>query len=404
MKNPLSNGTKNRLIEELQKILYEHPRYREDSGNVQNKFSFETRPQRGIIVNGASADRVRLSADNYVGRLSSFVMQVPVENCRGKSLEWVIENRALLEKYSPRRDVFPSPPGVYFLEVTRMPDVARGVPGQFVLDPVLNVSDEPLITFTSGNVQTGQISREDIYPGSVRLWLDGRRPLLYGNDFTVDFATGEVTFHRATPVGSTVFADYRYRVSRQGPFDFLPEQASFNAIPGAVLAFGDRAELGDKIAVVVGHGRSEVAEVYGGKFEVNLDLLVFSRDPDDREKLSDYVVTSLLERQSTLGYDGFELIDVSPGAEAEEVYDSVLDDYYYDGNVQVGIRVDWEVHLPLPVEIFRSELNSRAAEAGRGYLDGTVPTDLLRAEALRGDLDGIPTFLGRNNVGYERVR
>lgn len=338
-----------------------------------------------------------------MGRLSSFLMQVPVKNCRGHSLEWVMENKALLEKYSPKREVFPTPAGVYLLEIVRMPDVARGVPGQFVLDPVLTVPDEPLITFSSTSGQTGQLSRDNIYPGAVRLWLEGRRPLLLGTDFTVDYATGEVTFLRPTPVGMTVIADYRYKVDRQGPFDFMPETADYRAIPGGILAFGDRAELGDKTAIVVGTGRSEVAEVYGGKFEVSFELLVFSRDPDDREKLHDYVVTSILERQNSMGYDGFELVDVSPGAEAEEVYDQNLDDYYYDGTVSVTYRVDWETYVPLPVEVYRAEVSSKAAELEHGYLDGTVPADLLRAQAMAGDLSGVPTFLGKR-ISYERIR
>ena len=92
MKNFLTNPTKKRVIREIKRILYDHPRYRADSENVQNKFSFDERPQRGVIVNGTSADRVRLSADNYVGRLSSYVMLTNVENFPGTSLEWVREN------------------------------------------------------------------------------------------------------------------------------------------------------------------------------------------------------------------------------------------------------------------------------------------------------------------------
>jgi hypothetical protein len=86
VQNWLTNALKKRVIKELRKILYDHPRYRADSNNVQNKYAFEERPQRGIIVNDASADRVRLSADNYMGRITSFVMQTPVENKPGTTL------------------------------------------------------------------------------------------------------------------------------------------------------------------------------------------------------------------------------------------------------------------------------------------------------------------------------
>lgn len=402
MENWLTSATKKRLVYELRKILYDHPRYRQDSQNVQNKFAFPERPQRGIIVNNASADRVRLSADNYVGCISSFVMQAPVENSPGTTVEWVKENKSLLEQYSPRRDVFPTPPGVYLIEVTEIPDEARDVPGFFVIDPALTVSNEPLITFSSSTDQEAQLSNQDVYPGSVRLWLEGRRPLLYGVDFTVDYATGAVTFLKPTPAGLSIYADYRHRMPRQGPFPFRLDQVEYRAVPGAVIAFGDRAQKCDRIAVVVGESRSDVAFVYGGKFEVSFDLVVFARDPEDRERLSDYVVIKVLERQNALGFEGLELLDVSPGGETEEIYNAEIDDYFYDGSVSVGFRVDWEIYAPLPVEIFRVENTSLQQEQQKGYLDGTVTADLLNARAARGDLLGVPLVMGK--PGYERIR
>ncbi len=404
MENMLTNKTKTRLIWELRQILYSHPKYRKDSDNVQNKFAFpKERPQRGIIVNNASADRVRLSADNYVGRLSSFVMQAPVENHPGTSVEWVVENKSLLERYSARRDIFPSPPGAYVITIQSVPDEGHGVPGQFIIDPYLTASNEELIIFSSPSETEAQVSREGIYPNSMRLWLDGRRPLLAGVDFTVDYASGLITFLKSTPVGSSVMADYRYRLGQQGPYPFNIDQADYRSIPGAILAFGDRAQEGDRLAVVVGETRSDVAEVYGGKFEVGFELIVFARDPEERERMSDYVVAKILERQNQLGYDGLELLDVSPGGETEEVYNQEVDDYYYDGNVSVSYRVDWEVHSPLPVEIFRAEVTSKAEELEKGYLDGTYTADMLNAKAARGELLGVPAIIGRS-PGYERIR
>ena len=74
MINWMTNATKKRIIREIRQILYDHPRYRADYQNVQNKYSFSERPQRGVIINSTSGDRVRLSADNYMGCLSSFCM------------------------------------------------------------------------------------------------------------------------------------------------------------------------------------------------------------------------------------------------------------------------------------------------------------------------------------------
>lgn len=387
----------------IRKILYDHPRYRADSENVQNKFGFEERPQRGVIVQNASADRVRLSADNYMGRLSSFVMQAPVKNFPGTSVEWVKENMKLLEEFSPRRDVFPSPPGVYILEILSVPDEGRGIPGQFVVDPILSVPDEPLIVFSTDADGEAQLTHGDVYPGSLRLWLEGRRPLLNGVDYSVDYNLGLVTFLRPTPVGLTVFADYRYKIERQGPFPFEREATDLTAIPGAIIAFGDRAQKCDQLAIVVSETRTESCEVYGGKFEVNFDMVVFSRDAEDREKMSDFIVVSILERQNSLGFEGLELLDVSPGGESEEIYLPEIDDYFYDGSLALGMRVDWEVYVPLPIEIFRTEITSKGEEQEKGYMDGTATRDLLKVTGDPLDVAGVAIVLGRG-LQYERIR
>lgn len=402
MENWLVNATKKRIIWEVQRILYDHPRYRADSKNVYNKYSFDSREQRGVVVNSASADRVRLSADNYIGRLSSFVMMAPVGNCPMTSLEWVKENLQLLEQYSSTRSVFPSPPGVYVVTVTRLPEDGLNKPGEFVVDPVLTVRNERLITFSSSTHSEAQLMRADIYPGSVRLWLDGRRPLLRGVDFQVDEASGLVTFLRDTPTGSAVYADYRYAIPSQGPYPLQRETTNATAIPGAILAFGDRLQLGDKIAVVVTEDRAEVAEVYGGKFEVNFELLVFSRDSEDREKLSDYLVIKILERQNQLGYDGLELIDIAPGAESEEVYNAETDEHFYEVPVSISMRVDWTINQPLPVEVFRVETTTKESELETGYLDGTSKSDGVRVASNPLEVLGTAVSVGKG-LGYERV-
>lgn len=398
----ITNPTKKRVIRELRKILYDHPRYRGDSENVYNKYSFKSRPQRGIFVNSTSSDRVRLSADNYVGRHSSFCMLTQVENAPNTTIEWVRENSALLEKYSVKRDVFPSPPGVYFIEIQSVPNEPRSVPGFFTVNPVLTVTDEPLIVFSGPGDLEAQLSRDSVHPGSVRLWLEGTRPLLVDVDYSVDYASGAVTFLKVPPTGFTVFADYRYETGMQGPFPFFLEESNETAIPGVVLAFGDRAQECDRMAVVVTQDRTDVADVFGGKFETSFELVVFSRDSEDREKMSDYVVAKILERQNDLGFDGLELLDVSPGGESEEVYNSDEDTYYYESPVALSLRVDWETRISLPTEIFRAETTSKGEEQTSGYLDGTVVSDLLKAGKPL-DLLGVPAVIGRD-IGYERTR
>jgi hypothetical protein len=403
MKNSLTSATKKRIIWELKRILYEHPRYRSDSENVKNKFSFEERPQRGVIVNGTSADRVRLSANNYVARLKSFLVQLPVKNHFGTSLEWVKENQLYLEKVSPTRSIFPSPPGVYLLKITSLPDEPRNIPGTFILEPNLTVTDEPIIQFSTSSDLIGQLSRENVYPGSIQLWIDGKHPLSYGVDYTADYNSGEIIFLKSTPVGSTIFADYRYKIENQGPFQFKAETTNLTAIPGAVLAFGDRVQECDEIEIVVTESRTEVADIYGGKFEVHFDLIVFSRDAEDREKLSDYIVAKILERQNYWGFEGIELIDVAPGGESEEIYNEELDAYYYDGAISLSMRVDWEIYIPLPITSTQVEPISKTEEQNKGFLDGSYIWDQLRVTDDSSQIAGMSIVIGRD-IGYSHVK
>lgn len=402
MINWLTNATKRRVIRELRQILYEHPRYRADSQNVQNKFSFKERWQRAIIVNGTSADRVRLSANNYVGRLTSFVMLTTYGNSPGTTLEWVRENYPLLEQYSPRRDIFPSPPGVYILEIQSLPDIGRSVPGKFIIKPYLTVNGETLLLLSDPAGAEAQLNHFPLYPGSLRLWMNGRRPLLHDVDYSIDYNTGFIIFLKPLPADATVDADYRYTIADQGPYDFEYEKTNLTAIPGAILAFGDRAQDCDKMAIVVTEDRTDVAEIFGGKFEVHFDLNVYARDPEDREKMSDYVIAKVLERQNIWGYEGLELIDISPGGENEEVYNQETDDYYYESAVAMSMRVDWESYVSLPVQIFRIEETSKLEEMTKGYADGSFVLDLLRI----GDpaqIAGMATVIG-HDISYTRVR
>jgi hypothetical protein len=403
--NWLTNATKERVIHELKQILVGHPRYKEDSENVQNKFAFTQRPQRGIIVDNTSADRVKLSADNYMGRLSSFVMLAPVKDCPGTSLEWVRENFTILEDVSPERNVFPTPPGVYIVVIKELPNDARQIPGKFVVDPIITVLNEPLIKFTSSAFQTAQLSYPDVYPGSLRLSLNGRVGLIPGIDYSVNYEgednTTQIEFLQPTPAGDCVYASYRYQIPQQGPFDFYREWADIASVPGAVLAFGDRIQKSDEMAVVVTGNRTETAEVYGGKFEVTFSLVIFARDSIDREKMSDYVVEKFLERQNMLGFEGLELLDINPGGESEEVYNAEIDDYFYESAVSLTLRVDWETWVPLPIVINRLDLTSETQANKIGFLNGNATYDLLQIATELG-ITGVPVKIGKK-LTYERV-
>jgi hypothetical protein len=182
-----------------------------------------------------------------------------------------------------------------------------------------------------------------------------------------------------------VTADYRYPVASIGPVSWAWNEANFTTLPGIVLAFGKRAKIGDKVAIVVYPDRVKVAEAFGGKFEVSFELDVIAMDPIQMEEIADFAVMSIWGvKKAALEFEGIEVVDVSMGGEAEDVYDETADLYYYQGSLSMQLRADWEIHVPVPLTISKVSSN----------LPAGTPSSLFYATA--------PAIAGRN-TNFERI-
>lgn len=397
MKNWLTNATKTRVIGELRKILLSHPLYADSAKDVRNKFSFPERPNRGVIVNSTSADRVKLSSDNYVGRIKSFCMLTWFQNFPGTSIEWVTENKTVLESVDPTRSVFPAHPGVYLIEIKSVPDLAKDIPGEFEVEVIKTVFDEYLLVFGSDNDLFASLSNTGVYEGSLSLWLDGKIKLIEGSDYSFDIDKNEIVFLLPTISGSYVVADYRYSDGIKTAYPFKANESNISAIPGATIAFGERCVVGDKQAVVVTDQRVETADVYGGKFEINFELIAFTRDSEDREKFSDYIVVKFLELQNQLGFEGLELLEITPAGESEESFNDTSDEYWYDSSISLSLRVDWETYSPLPISLSYITLSTPEQEK-IGRMNKDVKTSINAVV----NPEVIPVAIGRE-LTFERL-
>ena len=56
-----------RFIQELRRYWLTHPKFSDLPDNIQGKYSFKDRPQRGIVVKSGGGSHIPLSADNYRG-------------------------------------------------------------------------------------------------------------------------------------------------------------------------------------------------------------------------------------------------------------------------------------------------------------------------------------------------
>lgn len=393
----LTQALKRRLVLELQDSFSKHPIYAKIVPNIQNKYTFTERPQFGIVVKGSSANKIALSADNVVGTVMSHVMLAYV----GESvfpLEWVREDLGCLRKNHGK---MPTPPGVYYLEVLEAPTNPQE-PGLFAMDPLLTVTDEPVLRFESGIEQEAQLQQIPV-PGTLRLWENRRFLYQEGVHYQIDYGTGAIRLlTRATP-GGILVASYRYATASIGPVPFHWNCADFTTLPGVVMAFGKRAQKGDKIAIVVYEDRVEAATAHGGRFEASFDLDVITRDANQMEEITDLTWMYLWgQKRGLLSTEGIELTDVSIGGDTEEVYDETGDDFYYNASVSVQVQADWEIHVPLPLTISRVTATTPSSDRAASALDQTI------SSTIHGDVKSnlffstVPTIVGRNN-NFERI-
>jgi len=335
----LTSALKRRFIMELRNFWQQHPRYRDLPENIQGKYSFKERPQHGIIVKTGSANRVDLSADNYLGVVKSYVSLAKVKNYPGQALEWVREDSVAIQQNGGQ---FPSPPGVYFIDLTE--------DDQYYVDQLLDIYREAVML---SDATTGMLANPPLR-GTLRLYeMPSGYQLVEGENYTLSVdaqgaPTGEIQLLQALTGGRTLVADYRTVGTTTGPHLLVPERANNQVIPGVVLAFGRRNEKGDRLAVVVENIRRPAALEYGGKWELTLDFDVMARDVYAQQEIADQTVVFLYGvLRSYLSSEGIEITDVTLGGESEEPYDENGDDYFYTSSFSMTVQTDWSIHVPL---------------------------------------------------------
>ena len=230
---------------------------------------------------------------------------------------------------------------------------------QFQIETFYVIEEELVIERTDGTETTAQLAHgvgsevidfetDDLYVGYVgsemRLY-DLRR----GDDYTVDYNTGVVSFLLPLDKNYSIYANYRYKIDGAiaGPFTFETFQENSEAIPGVILSIGRRAKAGDKQIIVVSREREQQARIYGGHWEMSLELAVISKDPSQMEQMTDHIVSTLWgERKNILEYEGITLNSVEPTGESEEMHVETTGDLYYESSVSISVQSEWQSFIP----------------------------------------------------------
>ena len=330
----LTREVKRLLINEIRDFWATHPRYQNLVDNIQGKYSFKDRPQQAIVVKTGSASKVQFSPDNFMGTGQSYVTLAKLPGYPGVSVEWIREDSLAIQV---NRGSFPSPPGVYYCEMTEE--------DAFHVDPLLDVRAETLSMVTESEGLLPMVPFE----GSLRLYENpSSRMLRPGTDYTVGEDGVTIYFSSAIPSQVTVVADYRYAGVTTGPWVVLPYSGYHKPIPGCVLAFGGQFAKGDRFAVIVSNTREDAFLEYGGKWELSVDIDIIARDSNEQTVIADRTTMFLwAQLRSRLIDRGIDIQDVSMGGESE--------DYFYNSTISMTIQADWSMYEPLIPKILSFE-------------------------------------------------
>jgi hypothetical protein len=339
----VTNATKKMLVLILQDIISRHPFFA-DTVQVYTKFPEIDRPKMAIVVRAASAGGQKLAFDNFVTTDHSFCTLANLKGVAGRSIEWVKDDVKNIDKMSA--------PGFYVVRITEHQENSNEF--KFVIDPYLFVEETLNIQFLK-NTDGAILSNIPINPKTEVIYSQKNqfdfKPDL---DYTIDYTTGEILFKSEVKQYEPIICEYQVLGTEQGPFITEYYKVDNKAIPGVAISFGDRLKVGDEQVVFIDKAKKPVALVHGGQWILQVSCILLCQDPDNQERLADYVMTALWsEYQTRLTNSGLNILEFNISAEAEDLENEVGEEYSFTASIDMQIETYWELHTPLITELRR---------------------------------------------------
>ena len=328
----LTLAVRDRMIRELKDYWAGHPRYEDLSANIQGKYSFEERPQFGMVVKTTGASNVVLSPDNFIGTVKGYVSLAKVVGKKSVSFEWVKEDPSIKPEV-----------GVYHFQV--QDDTSNPDPNAFkvVYQRYVRRQEDILLFTDPTTIELNYVPVEN----SLRLreYPSGRS--LDSSEYSVDGTT--ITLTEEVAKGLSLRATYTSKDEfLGGPYDVRPSMAYYDIIPGVVISVGRWIEVGDELVVVVEDQQAIVAQEYGGRWDVSVDIELIARDAHSQADIADRTVVWMWSTlRPNLANLGMSMTDVSFGGESEEAYDENGDDYFYMASMSCTLQTEWFIHIPI---------------------------------------------------------
>ena len=126
------------------------------------------------------------------------------------------------------------------------------------------------------------------------------------------------------------------------------------AIPGVILAFGDRIQVGDEQVVSIEPKIRDTARMFTGRWQTSVDIMVVGQDTDQQERIVDYLISIFwAEYQDRLVDEGINVYDFSLSGESEELEIEEAEEYNFVGGLSFTAETDWQLKFPLLSEVRR---------------------------------------------------
>jgi len=336
----ITNALKKRLTLIFQDIFQAHPIF--NKVEVFTKFPEQERPKHALMIRSVSGSSLKLSMDNFVRTARQYSSLANLKGIPGNSIEWVRDDEKQIDKISA--------PGFYIVKMI--------TDSSFIINSFLLVDDELLkIEFIKGkkgaNTKYSPINFE-----TEIIFSENGEELKRNIHYTIDYSTGEILFNiDPEEFGDALYVDYQIIGEQSEEIKVETYTALTDAIPGVVLAFGDRLRKDDEQVVIVGKEPSDVAKVYGGRWQLSVDLVGLSQDDDQQERLIDYAISMFwAEWQDKLVNEGINVLDFSLSGESEDLEAEIPEEYFYTGGITFTAETDWEYFIPLVSEVRRISL------------------------------------------------
>ena len=333
----VTNALKKRFVSIFQDILTRHPIF--EKTQVYTKFPQEERPKIALLVRSLAGASQKLGLDNFIGINRGHCSLANLKGSIGNSIEWVRDDDNNLDKLSPQ--------GFYIVKITGHDTNTNSF--SFTVDPYLICTDELLDLEVIRTKQGAVLKNIPVNNNSEIVFSqNGQFEFKKDIDYTIDYETGEILFNDTVTQYEPITVDYQVCSSQAGPF--VAEYYNVNnfAIPGVILAFGDRLKVGDEQVVVVEKENTTTSKVYGGRWALYMNIMGVAQDSDQQERMIDYVITSLwAEYQDALTNEGISILEFNLPGETEDLEVEIPEEYNYTGEISFSIEVDWEVHIPL---------------------------------------------------------